>query len=105
MKDLQHETVSFLFYFHPAPPTEDVIKLKSLATIRDIVLFAVSRYCDHYVTVILHRNTSTYSQSPVSPAYSLSTANSLGHGIQDKPSFKEIHHLLPGITVIAEGTR
>lgn len=103
MKDLQHETVSFLFCFHSA--TESVIKLKSLATIRDIVLFAVSRCCDHYVTVILHCNTSTYSQSPVSPASSLSTVNSLGQGIEDKPSFKEIHHLLPGITVIAEGTR
>lgn len=35
--------------FHKIPLNPDVIKLKSLATIKDIVLFAVSRYCDHYV--------------------------------------------------------
>lgn len=39
----------FLFSSTFGSTDEDVIKLKSLATIKDIVLFAVSRCCDHYV--------------------------------------------------------
>lgn len=73
MKDLKHEMAPpfRVLLFCAAQKTkqnEDVLKLKSLARIRDVALFTVSRCCGPYV--ILCRNTPTYSMSP-SPLASL----------------------------------
>lgn len=63
----------FPFFLHKIPWKEDALKLMSLATIKDIVLFAICRRRAHYVIsnysdlcLNVKKHAHTYSQSPIS---------------------------------------